>query len=1036
MRIGYPYSVITSIQIKHDVQNKYKSELIYYRNGGDFLKDGKNGFENTNNSFSVGSEFEVTPVRKPASKQTDASYAGTSHPQRRPAPTAQRPASTTQRPAPTAQRTAPTAQRPAPTAQRPASTAQRPAPTAQRPAPTTQRPAPTTQRPASTEQHPAPTAQHTASTAQRPAPTTQRPASTTQRPASTAQRPAPSVQRVSGGTRQQQRISTAQRPEQSRRVRNIETQGYTRDRAREKRERERDEREREHLERKRAVEEASRFFTKNTKPKNYWINLLIVTFKMLIVCILVIGFSGIGFVLGMSKSYLETVPELDFTLVTEQEQSSVFYDVNGETLGNYYSSENREWATLDEIPDELENAVIAIEDVRFRRHMGIDFKRLFSVLLTNFTSGSMQGGSTITQQLIKNTMLSFEQTYKRKIQEASLALELEKNYSKDQILEAYLNTIYMGGSCYGVKTAAKDYFGKELNELSLRECACLAGLIQNPSRYNPRSNYYTRSNPARTDNRTNLVLYEMKENGLISPEAYNTAKADTFTVLEASPYSTKTGMIYYTDYVIDSVVDEIIEDRGLENTSKNRSAIRSEIRTEGYSIHTTLDAQKQQAAEKAVYDFSGYPSMRYSADSYTVIGRNPDGSVIRLTQPQAAVAAVDYRNGYIVALVGGRQAPNGSLEFNRSYQSTMPVGSSIKPIAVYGPAIEKGCGVGSVYYDYQMKINGWDSEKGYPANNSRTYSGLVTMRRAFVGSLNTSAAQALLYDVGLDDSYNTLIKLGVDPDHISKTGSGLALGSSGIPPLEMAGAFSCIANGGIYIEPIAFTKITDKNGNVIVDMLARQETRRVFTESTAYQITSMMRDVATSNSRTNVPGQTVYGKTGTNSENRGVFFAGFTGYYTGCIWIGSDAYKQLPSNAQGGVYAAPLFASVMKAIHKGLPDRLPVSADVDPASIGVEMIQYCNISGKKATSSCPSTHTDYGNPANVPDCDVHKTVQICSESHALAKSTCPAECLTTATLIMIPQKGALNYMYYNEHSRFVAITGGEPTLNMSSCKVH
>ncbi len=922
------------------------------------MKDGKNGFENTNNSFSVGSEFEVTPVRKPASKQTEASHAGTPYRQLRTAPTTQRTAPTTQRTAPTTQHTAPT------------------------------------------------------------------------------QRTAPSVQRVSDGTRQQQHAASSAQRVASQRVRNIETPGYTRDRVQEARERARDEREREHLERKKAVEEASRFFTKNTKPRNYWINLLVVTFKMFLVCILVVGFSGIGFVLGMSKSYLETVPELDFTLVTEQEQSSVFYDVNGETLGNYYSSENREWATLAEIPDELENSVIAIEDVRFRRHMGIDFKRLFSVLLTNFTSGSMQGGSTITQQLIKNTMLSFEQTYKRKIQEASLALELEKNYSKDQILEAYLNTIYMGGSCYGVKTAAKDYFGKELSELTLRECACLAGLIQNPSRYNPRSNYYSRSNPARTDNRTNLVLYEMKENGLITPEAYNTAKADTFTILESSPYSTKTGMIYYTDYVIDSVVDEIIEDRGLENTSKNRSAIRTEIRTEGYSIYTTLDASKQQAAENAVYNFSGYPAMRYSSDSYTVIGRNPDGSVIRLTQPQAAVAVVDYRNGYITALVGGRQAPTGSLEFNRSYQSTMPVGSSIKPIAVYGPAIERGCGTGSIYYDYQMKINGWDSEKGYPANNSRTYSGLVTMRRAFVGSLNTSAAQALLYDVGIEDSYNTLINLGVKPEHISKTASGLALGSSGIPPIEMAGAFSCIANGGIYIEPIAFTKITDKNGNIIVDMRARQETRRVFTQSTAYQITSMMRDVATSNSRTSVPGQTVYGKTGTNSENRGVFFAGFTGYYTGCIWIGSDAYKQLPSNAQGGVYAAPLFASVMKALHKGLSDRLPVSADVDPESIGVVMMQYCNISGKKATAACPSTHTDYGNPANVPDCDLHKTVQICSESHALAKSTCPAESLTTATLIMIPQKGALNYMYYNEHARFVAITGGEPTLNMSSCKIH
>ena len=810
---------------------------------------------------------------------------------------------------------------------------------------------------------------------------------------------------------------------------------YARNREEEKREENADKRERERFERRKEIEEASSIFTQGTRQRNYFINLAIVTFKMLLVCILVIGFSGIGFVLGMSKSYLEAVPELDFSLVTGQDQSTVLLDVNGEILGNYYNMENREWATLDEIPETLQNAVIAIEDVRFRRHMGIDFKRIFGVALSNLASGSMQGGSTITQQLIKNTMLSFEQTYKRKIQEASLALELEKKYEKDQILEAYLNTIYMGGSCYGVKTAAKDYFGKELSELSARECACLAGMIQNPSRYNPRSNYYSRSNPARTDNRTNLVLYEMKENGLISLDDYDVARNDSLTVLESSPYSTQAGMIYFTDYVIDSVVDAIISDRGLEDDAKTRSELRKEIRTEGYSIYTTLDAAKQQAAEEAVYNFGGYPSMRYSDDSYTVIGRNPDGSVIRLIQPQAAVAVTDYRNGYIVALVGGRQAPTGSLEFNRAYQSTMPVGSSIKPLAVYGPAIEKGAGIGTVYYDYQMKINGWDSVNGYPANNSRKYNNApVTMRKAFVNSLNVTAAQALMYDVGLDDAYNTLVNLGVKPEHISKTGSGLALGSSGIPPLEMAGAFSTIANMGVYTQPIAFTKVTDKNGNVILDMLSKQQKRRVFSESTAWQVTSMMRSVAQGNSRTDVPGQTVYGKTGTNSENRGVFFAGFTGYYVGCVWIGSDAYKQLPSNAQGGVYAAPLFAAVMKAIHKGLPNK--AANDIDPASIGVQTVTYCTISGKKATKACTQTHTEYGDPSKIPDCDLHRTVEVCSESNALATQFCPEESKKTITLVTIPQTGALNYMYYNEHDRFISLVGSEPTVNMSSCSVH
>ena len=781
---------------------------------------------------------------------------------------------------------------------------------------------------------------------------------------------------------------------------------------------------------------AEYFKPRDNKPRNYFINLCIVTFKMFLVCVLIVGFSGMGFVLGMSKSYLETVPEIDFTQVTGQDQASILYDANGEVIGNYYNMENREWAELSEVPENLQNAVIAIEDVRFRRHMGIDFKRIVGAAISNLGGGSMQGGSTITQQLIKNTMLSFEQTYKRKIQEASLALELEKLYSKDQILEAYLNTIYMGGSCYGMKTAAKDYFGKDLSELTLRECACLAGLIQNPSRYNPRSNYYSRSNPKRTDNRTNLVLYEMCENGFITKEQYEEAKKDTMTVLEESPYASQTSMIYFTDYILDSAVDAIIEDRNLEDNAKNRTAIRKEIRTGGYGIYSTLDSKKQLAAEEALYNYNNYPKMRSSTDNYTVVGTNPDGSVIRLVQPQAAMAVVDFRNGHIIALVGGRQAPTGSLEFNRSYQSTMPVGSSIKPISVYGPAIEKGAGIGTVYYDFQMRIKGWGTEadKGYPANNSRSYNNApVTMRRAVTASLNVTAAQALMYDVGLDDSFNFLKKLGVNEKHISKTGSGLALGSSGITPLEMAGAYTAIANLGTYIEPIAFTKIVDKDGNVIVDMESKQIKRKVFSESTAWQITDMMRSVALGMPKSNVAGQTVYGKTGTNSDSRGVFFAGFTGWYVGCCWIGSDAYKALTANAGGSTYAAPLFATVMKAIHKGMANR--AANDVDPETIGVTQMQYCSISGKKATAACPKTHTEYGNPSTIPDCDLHATVKICTSSGALATPYCPENLIEQKSITMVPSSGILNDMYNNNHSIFVRIAG-EAVLNMSKCSVH
>jgi penicillin-binding protein 1A len=229
------------------------------------------------------------------------------------------------------------------------------------------------------------------------------------------------------------------------------------------------------------------------------------------------------------------------------------------------------------------------------------------------------------------------------------------------------------------------------------------------------------------------------------------------------------------------------------------------------------------------------------------------------------------------------------------------------------------------------------------------------MRTAFVNSLNTSAAQALLYDVGLDDSYNTLVKLGVNPSHISKTGSGLALGSSGITPLEMAGAFSAVANLGTYIEPIAFTRVEDKNGNLIIDRVAKQDKHKVFSESTAWQVADMMRSVATSGikNRVAVSGQTVYGKTGTNSESRGVFFAGFTGYYTCCVWVGSDAYKPLQSNAQGSAYAGPVFQAVMNKLHKGLPDKAFIKEDFPTLERPAKAISGNLSVGKSSTHLTP-----------------------------------------------------------------------------------
>lgn len=781
----------------------------------------------------------------------------------------------------------------------------------------------------------------------------------------------------------------------------------------------------------------SDLFSKRTKPRNYFINLIFKTCKYFVVLLLVCGFSGLGAVLGLARAYVESLPDIDFGSITDLDQTTYIYDINGELLTSRYGSENREWADIEEIPEMLQNAFIAIEDVRFRRHIGVDFKRLIGSFILNMSSDSIQGGSTITQQLIKNTLLSTEQTYKRKIREAYLAIQLEQQYSKDEILEAYLNTIPLGGSVYGVKTAAMDYFGKELSELTLRECATLAGMTQNPSRYNPRLNYYSRNKPEQTDNRANNVLNEMYENGFITLAKYDAAMADQLVVLEESPLKDQNEMLAFVEYCIYDVITQLLKQEGLEDTSANRSAMESKIRTEGYNIYTTIDPEKQKAAEQAVYNYKKYPSMRYSEDKYTIQGRNSDGSIITLVQPQASSVVIDYRTGYIVAMVGGRTAPVNQKEYNRAYQSTMPVGSSIKPITVYGPALDLGKSAGTIYYDTRAPIENWGTEKGYPSNNGESgYTGSVTMRYAVEKSLNTVAAQALMYDVGIDTAVSYLNAMNVNPDHINADGPGLALGTSGLTPLEMAACFATIANMGEYLQPISFTKITDNQGNVILDMVAEQESKQVYKPSSAYQVIDMLYSALNGGGSAQgalMDGQTVCGKTGTNSDYRGVYFAGFTGYYVGSVWIGSDAYKPL-KNAQGGTYAAPLWKDIMEPLHDGLPNK--AVTDVTMEELGIEKFKFCKYSGKLATSACPETVTDIGVAADVlaSPCDCHRSVTICLDTNCIATDYCPNT--KTVSALIPPTSGQLANIYYNYPEIYRRYYSDNVLTINTHCSVH
>ena len=766
------------------------------------------------------------------------------------------------------------------------------------------------------------------------------------------------------------------------------------------------------------------FFVPKKKPPAFGLSVAVTTFKLMLITILVLGFIMAGAVFGVARAFISTAPDLDVTEISDVSLSSYIYDSEGELITMYSGVQNRMWASIDEIPENLKNAFIATEDARFYSHNGVDIKRIVGSFISNLTSTSIQGGSTITQQLIKNRMLTSERSYKRKIQEAYLALQLESKYTKDQILEAYLNDVNMGEGNYGVKSAARDYFGKSLDQLTLRECAMLAGIVNAPTTYNPRRNYYVKNTPEVTDDRTDLVLSRMQREGYITVDEYNAAKAEEVHIQETRT-NTATGIAPdFVSYVIDDVVQAFIEQRGLDNTSENRNAIENELRTGGYSIYTTLDQEMQSAVEDAVYNYDRYPKTAKSSDAVKR-ETNPDGTITETEQPQAAATVVDYHTGEIKAMVGGRTPPAGLKMLNRA-TAKLPVGSSIKPITVYGPALEAGMGCGTIIQNIKGPVEGWaasSSEKSYPTAGS--VNGPVTMRTAIQKSLNLSAARVLMEMSGPDPTTNInnsvsyLAKMGIDTESsestIQRTGAGIALGSSAYSTLEMASMFGTIGNKGVYISPTSFTKVVDSNGNVLLDGKAMQETNQVYQESTAWMLVDMLETAVQSGtgSRAQVSGMTIAGKTGTN-ENRGLYFAGMSPYYSAAVWIGHDDYKALSNSTAGGAYSAPIFQKFMTTIHqeKGLTDK-PIIED-SPESLGLVKATVCQVSGMKATDACAhdagglTPVTDWFKAGTEPteSCTYHMSLAICSESGKYATPYCPST-VTSSSQVFIPEDSVL-----------------------------
>lgn len=800
-------------------------------------------------------------------------------------------------------------------------------------------------------------------------------------------------------------------------------------------------------------------FKKRTTRPPFVLAVLVQFVRLSFLTLLIAALAGIGAIVGIAKGYVETAPVLDLAKIDEQAETSFFYDRNGKLITDFKGTEDRIMVSIAAMPDRLQKAFVAVEDSRFYTHKGVDIKRIIGAFIKNFTTGSQQGGSTITQQLIKNTVLTNEVSYKRKIQEAYLAMQLEAKYTKDEILESYLNTIYLGENYYGVKVAALGYFGKELHELTLRECAMLAGLTTNPYRYNPRRNYYLRSSEsidyrAITNNRTDYALRQMMDNQFITREEYEQAlNPATANVLEKSGGQEMYPYAHYVEYAVSDVVQTFLKMRGLENTRANRNLMENELRTGGYKVYLALDTEIQQLLEDTLAGYDSYPALRDPQDK-TYRSANKDGTYEEIVQPQAAAVVIDYRTGELKAIVGSRTPPTQRRTLNRATDMDMPVGSAIKPLGVYAPAFELGAGAGSIAYNMPLPIEGWrgaDGKDSFPKNyGGGGYTGPETLRTALVKSYNTATAQALQTYVGVERSADFLLRLGVSPKRIDKTPFGVALGSSGITPLEMTVAFGVLGNGGVYQQPLSFIGILDRDDNIIYDAHQHQDRRQVFNPATSWLTIDILKEAVSRGTgrSAQIKGQTVAGKTGTNSDQRGVFFSGLTGWYASSIWIGHDNYKQLSSKTTGGNSAAKLWQKYMSAIHqqKGLGNRDILEGD--SASYGLVRVTTCKVSGQLATDACRNdingygTVTDYYPSHTVPtvSCQMHRQMQVCMMSGMAVGPYCPPESVTVKSAVILPTGHPLEKFIGTSYEGVLRDYLGNAIVSgvglMETCNVH
>lgn len=800
-----------------------------------------------------------------------------------------------------------------------------------------------------------------------------------------------------------------------------------------------------------------------TSPK-WGKKILLAVLNLALLAVLSVGIIGASAGFGIFKGIIDTAPSIDNIDVTPTGFSTFVYDLEGNQIGKLIAQDsNRIPVSADMIPDDLAHAFVAIEDERFYEHNGIDIKGILRAAYVGISNGFhfTEGASTITQQLLKNNVFTnwtsesgFADSLKRKIQEQYLAIELTKTMSKEDVLVNYMNTINLGQNTLGVQAASLRYFNKSVNTLTLSECAVIAGITQNPSKYNPISH------PDNNAERRMKVLGNMLEQGYITQSEYDEAVADdVYSRIQVVNSEIEDDTV--NSYFVDALTDDILEDLVATGNYTETQAY-TLLYTGGLKIYATQDPDVQAICDEVFSNEENYPEgtrwqlsyeltvqkadgsyENYSTEMYRSYYKEQDSSFnllyssqdaayeaieaykeailsdgdevygenITLTpQPQVSIVVEDQSTGYVVAMIGGRGTKEASRTLNRATDTMRQPGSTFKIVAVYAPALDSaGLTLASVFNDAPFNY-----ENGRPVNNwwGEEYRGLNPIRTAIAQSMNIIAVKTLTqitpqlgYDYLLNFGFTTL----VDRKEITRNGTtqiysdiqqSLALGgiTNGVTNEELTAAYAAIANGGTYIKPKLYTKVLDHDGNVILDNTEAQS-RQVIKETTAWLLTDAMVEVVTTGTgaSVNFGNMAIAGKTGTTSDYNDVWFSGYTPYYTASVWTGYDNNTKLRKDNGERNLAKKLWRAVMSKVHEELPsESFQVPSGIVTATV-------CSQSGKLPIAGlCDATlKTEYFAEGTVPteSCDVHYQGMICPYSNLPASDSCPfkAEGVLTMT---------------------------------------